>query len=78
MISYTQLLEDMAKAIVEHPDQVSVTREDSDDEIVLTLSVAEDDMGMVIGKRGNIARAIRTVVKAAGKLDDKKISVEIK
>ena len=78
MISYTRLLEDMAKAIVEHPDQVSVTSEDADDEIVLTLSVAEDDMGMVIGKRGNIARAIRTVVKAAGKLDDKKISVEIK
>jgi len=78
MISYTKLLEDMARAIVEHPEDVKVSQADSDDEIVLTLSVAEDDMGMVIGKHGNIARAIRTVVKAAGKLDDKKISVEIK
>lgn len=78
MISYTKLLEDMARAIVEHPEEVAVSQADGEDEIVLTLSVAEDDMGMVIGKHGNIARAIRTVVKAAGKLDDKKISVEIK
>ncbi len=78
MIIYTKLLEDMTRAIVEHPDEVRVSEAEGDDEIVLTLSVAESDMGMVIGKHGNIARAIRTVVKAAGKLDDKKISVEIK
>ncbi len=78
MISYTQLLADMARAIVEHPDDVNVTEEEKEDEIVLTLSVSEGDMGMVIGKHGNIARAIRTVVKAAGKLDDKKITVDIK
>ena len=78
MISYTQLLEDMARAIVEHPEEVSVTQEERDDETVLTLSVAEGDMGMVIGKHGNIARAIRTVVKAAGKLEEKKITVDIR
>ena len=78
MISYTKLLEDRARAIVENPDDVTVTQEEREDEIVLTLSVAEGDMGMVIGKHGNIARAIRTVVKAAGKLEDKKISVDIR
>ena len=78
MISYTQLLADMARAIVEHPDDVNVTEEEKEDEIVLTLSVSEGDMGMVIGKHGNIARAIRTVVKAAGKLEDKKITVDIR
>jgi len=78
MISYTKLLEDMARAIVEHPDDVKVAQSDADEDVVLTLSVAEDDMGMVIGKHGNIARAIRTVMKSAGKLDDKKITVEIK
>ncbi len=78
MISYTTLLEDMTKAIVEHPEEVKVSQSEDGDDIVLTLNVAEGDMGMVIGKHGNIAKAIRTVVKAAGKLDDKKISVEIK
>ena len=78
MISYTKLLEDMTKAIVEHPAEVRVSQDGEDEEIVLTLNVAEGDMGMVIGKHGNIARAIRTVVKAAGKLDDKKITVEIR
>lgn len=79
MISYTKLLEDMTKAIVEHPEEVKVSQNvEEGEDIVLTLNVAEDDMGMVIGKHGNIARAIRTVVKAAGKLDDKKITVEIK
>ena len=78
MISYTKLLEDMTKAIVEHPEEIKVSQSEDGDDIVLTLNVAEGDMGMVIGKHGNIAKAIRTVVKAAGKLDDKKISVEIK
>ncbi|MBR6916662.1 MAG: KH domain-containing protein [Clostridia bacterium] len=78
MISYTKLLEDMTRAIVEHPDDVKVSQDGDGEDITLTLNVAEDDMGMVIGKHGNIAKAIRTVVKAAGKLDDKKISVEIR
>lgn len=78
MIDLIRLLEDMVRAIVENPDEVKVTQEISDDNIVLTLKVAEGDMGMVIGKHGNIAKAIRTVTKAAAKLADKKVTVEIR
>ena len=78
MIDLIRLLEDMVRAIVEKPDEVKVTQEISDDNIVLTLKVAESDMGMVSGKHGNIARAIRTVTKAAAKLADKKVTVEIR
>ena len=78
MIDLIRLLEDMVRAIVEKPDEVKVTQEISDDNIVLTLKVADSDMGMVIGKHGNIARAIRTVTKAAAKLADKKVTVEIR
>lgn len=73
-----KILEDMARAIVDNPDSVSVTEENKEDEIVLTLHVAEDDMGMIIGKHGKIARALRTVTKAAAKMADQKIVVEIK
>lgn len=73
-----KILEDMARAIVDNPDSVSVTEESKEDEIVLTLHVAEDDMGMIIGKHGKIARALRTVTKAAAKMADQKIVVEIK
>ena len=78
MIDLIRRLEDMVRAIVENPDEVKVTQEISDDNIVLTLKVAEGDMGMVIGKHGNIAKAIRTVTKAAAKLADKKVTVEIR
>ena len=78
MVEISRLLEDMVRAIVEHPDEVSVTESQSGDETVYTLNVAETDMGMVIGKHGNIARAIRTVAKAAARITDKKISVEIR
>ena len=73
------VLEDMARAIVDNPDEVSVTVSETDaEETVYTLHVAEEDMGMIIGKHGKIARAIRTIAKAAAKFADKKISVEIK
>lgn len=78
MINLTLLLEDMARAIVDNPDEVKVTEKVDGDEVVLTLNVAESDMGMVIGKHGNIARALRTITKAAGKLSEKKITVEIR
>ena len=71
------VLADMARAIVDHPDAVSVTKTEKDDELLLTLTVAEGDMGMVIGKHGKIARALRTVMKAAAKIADKKITVDI-
>ena len=78
MMDYAVLLEDMARAIVDNPDEVKVTEKEEGDDIVLTLNVAEADMGIVIGKHGNIARALRTVTKAAGKMADKKITVEIR
>ena len=77
MIDVNKLLCDMVKAIVDNPDEVSVTESVEEDTTVLTLKVAEGDVGMVIGKPGNIARSIRTVIKAAAKADDRKISVEI-
>jgi hypothetical protein len=73
-----EVLEIIAKALVDDPEQVSVTKIDNDDDTVtLELRVAEDDMGKVIGKQGRIAKAIRTVVKAAASKENKKAAVEI-
>ena len=72
------ILTDMVKAIVENPDEVSVIEEKTDNGIVLTLSVAPDDTRMIIGRHGNIAHALRTVVRAAAKLSNEKVVVEIK
>ena len=77
-IDLKQVLTDMARAIVDDPEAVSVTEEETEAGTVLTLKVAEDDMGMIIGKHGKIARALRTVVKAAAKMTDRKVAVEIK
>ena len=63
-----EVLELIAKALVEHPDQVSVTEIEKDDSVTLELRVADGDMGKVIGKQGKIAKAIRTVVKAAASI----------
>ena len=72
-----ELLEIIAKNLVDNPEQVSVSEIKGERSIVLELMVAPDDMGKVIGKQGRIAKAIRTVVKAAAVHDDKKIVVEI-
>ena len=72
-----ELLEVIAKRLVEHPDQVIVTATDNERALILELKVAPEDMGKVIGKQGRIAKAIRTVVKAAAIHEDKKIIVEI-
>lgn len=77
-IDLSKVLADMARAIVDDPDSVSVTEEENESGTVLTLKVAEADMGMIIGKHGKIARALRTVAKAAAKIADKKVTVEIK
>ena len=69
-----ELVEVIAKALVENPDEVAVTESVKDDEIVVELKVAASDMGKVIGKQGRIAKAIRSVVKAAASKDDKKAS----
>ncbi len=75
-----KIVADIAKAIVDTPDEVSVTRTDneSDGSIELLLTVAPDETGMVIGRHGKIAKAIRTVVKAVASGSGKKVTVEIK
>lgn len=73
-----ELVEIIAKSIVDHPDQVAVKETTEEDKsITVFLSVAEDDMGKVIGKQGRIAKAIRTVVKAAATKENKRVNVEI-
>ena len=72
-----ELVEVIAKALVENPDAVVVTETDRDDDIKIELKVAESDMGKVIGRRGRIAKAIRAVVKAASSRTDKKVIVDI-
>lgn len=73
-----ELVEVIAKALVDNPDEVVVTETDNDKATVIELKVAADDMGKVIGKQGRIAKSIRAVVKAAASMkDDKKVIVEI-
>ena len=73
-----ELLEILSKNLVDSPESVSVEeRVDDDGTIILELAVAESDMGKVIGKQGRIAKAIRTVVKAAAIHADKKVVVKI-
>ena len=72
-----ELVEVIAKALVDHPEEVSVNEKNEGRTIVLELHVAEGDMGKVIGKQGRIAKAIRSVVKAASSKENKKVDVEI-
>lgn len=72
-----ELLEVIAKSLVDHPEQVSVNQKENDGVIILELTVAEDDMGKVIGKHGRIAKAIRTVIKAQAIKENIKAVVEI-
>ena len=72
-----ELVETIAKALVDSPDEVVVTETETDREILLQLHVAQEDMGKVIGKQGRIAKAIRSVVKAASSKYDKRVKVEI-
>lgn len=72
-----EVLEMIASAIVDNPNQVKVNEVEGSKSVILELSVANEDMGKVIGKRGRIAKAIRTVLQAAGTKDDKRVVVEI-
>ena len=72
-----ELVEVIAKSLVDHPEEVSVTEEETDTTITVNLKVAADDMGKVIGKQGRIAKSIRTVVKAASSKSSKKVIVDI-
>ena len=72
-----ELVEVIAKALVDYPEQVTVTEAETDKSIVVELRVAQSDMGKVIGKQGRIAKAIRSVVKAAASKSEKKVIVDI-
>ena len=78
MINLQETLLNIAKAIVDSPDEVKVVQEEDEKNITLTLSVAPDDMGMVIGRHGKIAKAIRSVMKAASVNSGKKVNVDIR
>ncbi|HWJ04122.1 MAG TPA: KH domain-containing protein [Verrucomicrobiae bacterium] len=71
------LVEILAKALVDNPDQVKVSQTEGDRSIDISLRVAPEDMGKVIGKQGKIAKAIRTVVKAAAVKDGRRVNVDI-
>lgn len=72
-----ELVEVIAKNLVDNPDEVVVTEETNGKVITIKLHVAQSDMGKVIGKQGRIAKAIRAVVKAASSNDNKRVDVEI-
>ena len=72
-----ELVEVIASALVDSPEDVVVTETEDEKQIVLNLTVAPEDMGKVFGNQGRIAKAIRTVVRAAGSKGDKKIMVDI-
>ena len=72
-----ELVTFVAKALVDHPDQVVVSETEGPEAIILELHVADEDMGKVIGKQGRIAKAIRAVVKAATAKNSKPVFVEI-
>ncbi len=72
-----ELVEVIAKALVDNPDEVVVTQKEDGRNMIVELHVAQSDMGKVIGKQGRIAKAIRSVVKAASSKDNKKVDVEI-
>ena len=78
MADLKQTLVDIAKALVDSPDDVRVECEEDERVVNLTLTVAPDDMGMVIGRHGRIAKAIRAVIKAASAGNGKKVNVEIR
>ena len=72
-----EILEVIAKALVDQPEGVSVSESETDHSITLELRVADGDMGKVIGKQGRIAKAIRTVMKSAAVKTGKRVSVDI-
>ncbi|TCL55675.1 hypothetical protein EDD76_11486 [Kineothrix alysoides] len=72
-----ELVEVIAKALVDNPDEVVVTEKVEGKNVVVELHVAQSDMGKIIGKQGRIAKAIRSVVKAASSKDNKRVDVEI-
>jgi len=73
-----ELLEVIAKSLVDHPMDVSVNEIEGEQSVILELRVAQEDMGKVIGKQGRIAKCIRTLIKAAATRENKRVIVEIR
>jgi len=71
------LVEFIVKALVDHPEEVKVSEVEGEQSVIYEIRVSQEDMGKIIGKQGRIARAIRTIVKAAGAKKGKKTAVEI-
>ena len=78
MADLKQILTDITAAIVDKPEEIRITEEEDGDNVTLTLTVAPEDMGKVIGRHGRIAKAIRLVMKAAANSADKKTTIDIK
>ncbi len=72
-----ELLEYLARQLVDEPDEVRVERVDEDDTVVLRLHVAHEDLGKVIGRQGRIARALRTIVRAGSAREQRRVQLEI-
>ena len=72
-----EIVEIIAKSLVDNPSAVVINEKEEDNVVIYELHVATEDMGKVIGKQGRIAKALRTVVKAAATREDKKVNVEI-
>jgi uncharacterized protein len=77
VVPVKELVEILAKALVDHSDQVNVIQSETDKSVHLQLTVAPEDMGKVIGKQGKIANAIRTLVKAAAVKDGRRVHIDI-
>jgi predicted RNA-binding protein YlqC (UPF0109 family) len=72
-----ELIEFVAKSLVDHPDDVEVHRRQRDQQTVLELEVAEEDLGKVIGRQGRTARALRTLLSAAGQMSRRRYTLDI-
>ncbi len=77
-VDFSRILSDMVKAIVDNPDDVQVAEARDGSNVTLTLTVSPSDTGMIIGRHGNIANSLRTVMRAAAKITGDKVTVEIK
>jgi hypothetical protein len=77
MTPTAELVEYLARRLVEKPDEVRVEEDDEDGDLVIRLHVAPEDIGRVIGRSGRIARALRTVVRACGAREDRRVLLEI-
>ena len=75
--STAELVDYLARRLVEHPDAVAVEEVEEDGALVIRLHVAEEDLGRVIGRGGRVARALRTLVRAGGAHGDRRVLLEI-